>query len=347
METFWTKFNFLPAGAMLLTGFGISANAQVVCTMSTGTVPVARAEGNTETVGDLVISCTGGSPTAAGNMVPQVNFTLDLNTNVTSKITASSGGTNFSEALMLVDEPNHLVQPSSVVGLSNPLLNCGQNGAPDKGPSGPGVCSIVSTGIPTQTYDGTPFANGASVCNSGIIGITFVPGNNYGCGRPNAFQGRMLTGLGNNVVGFMGVPFDPPGAGVRIFRITNIRSDAALLKAGTPIMAMVSISNSSTITFQGGSTSSPSVQVGFTVKGMSVSTPQLLTVRVEEGLAESWKFRNVANSVANAVYGGQVCLQSAGSERSSAGGAERARHPLPQRGWISVAEQRGERAAEP
>ncbi len=302
MKTFWSKFNFLPAAALLTAGFGASASAQVTCTASAGTTPVIRAEGNTEPLGDLILICTGGTPTAAGSVVPAINMTVVINTNLTSKITSSSGATNFSEALLLVDEPNQLVEPSAVGGQSHLLLNCGQNGAPDKGPSGPGVCSIVSTGVPTQTYDGTPFANGGSVCNSGIIGITFVPGNNYGCGRPNAFQGRMSTAIGSNAVVFDGVPFDPPGAGTRILRITNLRADAAALKASTPIDAIVSISASQAITFTtGGSTTTP-IEVGFTQKGLTVSTPQLLTVRVQEDFAIAWKYRNVSNAVANATF---------------------------------------------
>ena len=54
--------------------------------------------------------------------------------------------------------------------------------------------------------------------------------------RPNAFQ-RFLPSTPplENVINFLGVPFDPPGAGeTRILRITNIRSDAALFGGGGP-----------------------------------------------------------------------------------------------------------------
>src|SRR5580698_8024601 len=171
MKTFWSKFNFLAAAALLTAGFSAPVSAQVTCSAQAGTSPLSRLEGNTELLGDIVLVCTGGTPTPAGQVVRPINITVDLNTNLTSKITSSFGATNFSEALLLVDEPNKLVQVSSVGGQSNTLLNCGQNGAPDNGPSGPAVCSIVSTGVPTQTYDGTPFANGSGgICNSGING---------------------------------------------------------------------------------------------------------------------------------------------------------------------------------
>jgi hypothetical protein len=301
MTTFWTRFNFIPAAALLAVGFSISASAQVNCTVQSASINLTRSEGNTEQLGDMVLTCTGGTPTAAGDPVPQVNFTIFLNTNITSKVTATSGANSFSEALMLIDEPNHAINPLTTnVSPSHPLLNCGQVGAPDKGPSGPGVCAIVSTGNPTQTYDGSQYTNATGICNSGIIGITVVPGANYGCGRPNAFQGRM-TGQ-SNVVVFSGVPFDPPGAGTRIVRITNLRADAALLTPGTPISAEVVITGPSAITFPGGSNGSTPQEIGFTQKGLVVSTPSTLTVRVQENFAIAWKYRNVHQEIENAVY---------------------------------------------
>jgi hypothetical protein len=301
METFWTKFSFIPAAALLTVGFSMTAHAQVVCTANPGTLPLARTEGNTEPVGDIILTCTGGTPTAAGIVVPQINLSVILNANITSRVTATSGATSFSEALLLVDEPNQPVQSSITALTSRTILNCGQVGAPDKGPSGPGVCSIVSTGVPQQTYDGTTFANGKSTCDSGIVGITFIPGAFYGCGRPNAFQGRMFS---NNIVEFASVPFDPPGAGVRILRITNIRTDAAGLKPSSPITAVVSISGGSApnISFNGGGSTSPSMEVGFTMKGFTSSTPTLSTVRITEGYSVAWKYRNISFTLANAIY---------------------------------------------
>lgn len=301
MGTFWSKFKFIPAAALLTAGFCLPASAQVVCNVNSALPALARAEGNTEPLGDMVLTCTGGTPTPAGDPVPQVNITVFINTNLTSKITASSGPTNFDEALLLIDEPNRLVSPTIAV-IAHPLLNCGQAGAPDKGPSGPGVCEIVSTGNPAQTYDGTPYGNATGICTSGAVNITVVPAANYGCGRPNAFQGRMESSLGTNVLVFNGVPFDPSGAGTRILRITNLRADAALLTPSNPISAEIVIQGSSSITFTGGSNSSTPVEIGFVQKGLTASAPAALTVRVEEGFANSWKARNISNTLANAIF---------------------------------------------
>ena len=39
-------------------------------------VKLIRAEGLAESVGDLVLSCTGGTPTPAGQAVPTINITV-------------------------------------------------------------------------------------------------------------------------------------------------------------------------------------------------------------------------------------------------------------------------------
>jgi hypothetical protein len=79
-------------------------------------------EGHAELIGDIVLTCTGGIPTPAGGAVPAVNFTILLNTNVTSRLTNGL----FTEALLLIDEPNPPLRSPS-----HPVLNCGNTGAPD------------------------------------------------------------------------------------------------------------------------------------------------------------------------------------------------------------------------
>jgi hypothetical protein len=102
------RFGFQLAAAMLLAGVVVPAEAQVVsCAVSSPPAALARLEGNTELLSDLVLSCTGGTPTGAGLVVPQINITVILNTNETSRVTASSAtSVSFSEALLLMDEPN-------------------------------------------------------------------------------------------------------------------------------------------------------------------------------------------------------------------------------------------------
>jgi len=207
------------------------ASAQITpfsCSTNAGVTPTVRAEGYTELVGDLLLTCTGGQQTATNQFVPQINIIVSLNTNITSKLLGSgnNGTTGFNEALLIIDDPN-APGPNS----NRPILNCGNAGAGDGGPSGPGVCSIVSNGVPAQTYDGSQNTFGTSTCGTG----TNPAVNGYGCGRPNVFQGRQGSAQNPgqaNIVSFNGVPVDPPGTAVgatRTLRFTNFRADAEFL----------------------------------------------------------------------------------------------------------------------
>ena len=285
----------LPFAAILLAFFVVPAGAQVTCGAST-TPRLARTAGNTELMGDIVLSCTGGSPTPAGMAVPQINLTVVLNTNATSLVTEHSAtGPSFSEALLLVDEPN-LGGPNGP--LATPLLNCGNTGAPDNGTLGPGVCKIISTGNPAQTYDGTQFVP-ASNCQ--VIGATFVGIANYGCGHPNAFQGRLTSSPTlDNVIEFSGVPFDPPAAGgTRILRITNLRADAAALGGGGPHPIEVALAEHGSTSF---SITPTTLTVGFSQDGLIASALPGV-VHIEEGFGSAWKYRNVSFALANAAPG--------------------------------------------
>jgi len=143
-----------------------------------------------ELVGDLLVYCTGGTPTPPGKPVPQYTITVFLNTNITSKVLGTqlaafgNGQTSaLDEALLIIDEPNSPSSPGIVCGPSGqfkitgcvagigsgnayPILNCGavvsgKPAAPDGGSSGPGVCEIIAPGTstgapaPEHTYDGT------------------------------------------------------------------------------------------------------------------------------------------------------------------------------------------------
>jgi hypothetical protein len=280
---------------MLLAGFAIPAAAQITCTAAAALPTLARTAGNTELMGDIVLNCTGGLPTPAGSLVPQINLSVVLNVNATSLVTEHSvAGPDFSEALLLVDEPNR-GNPNGVP--ATPLLNCGNTGAPDNGPSGPGVCEITSTGVSTQTYDGTPFVP-ASTCQ--VIGATFVGLAKYGCGRPNAFQGRRTSPPLENVIEFLGVPFDPPGVGgTRILRITNLRADAAALGGGGPHPIEALVQENGAMSFF---ISPTTVSIGFSNDGL-IASALPGAVHLEEGFAPAWKYRNILFAPANATPG--------------------------------------------
>jgi hypothetical protein len=246
----------------LLAGLTIPASAQTFnCTNTTGVPPTVRAEGFAELVGDLIIDCTGGVPTPPGQLVPQVNIAINLDTYVSSKVTAVvNSNTEFLESLLIVDEPNSPTNPTRVI------RNCGAANE-DSTAAGPGVCNIFGGGSlgAANSYDGTCVT--AATCH------------------PNVFQGRslaLINGQTNQVL-FLGIPIDPPGtqcpaatanpgaACHRIIRITNIRGDA-----------------SQTGVAQGNQTSSITAQIiANPVSGLPVDIPTHIVARVQLGLVQS------------------------------------------------------------
>src|SRR5712691_901245 len=95
----------------LLLGSAVTASAQgpFQCFANGGVSTPARSEGITELLGDLVLNCIGGIPTAPGVAIPPVNIQVFLNTALTSRLLASAtcpGAQNcYSEVLLLLDEP--------------------------------------------------------------------------------------------------------------------------------------------------------------------------------------------------------------------------------------------------
>jgi hypothetical protein len=179
--------------AALLAGVSTTAKAQgISCSVGAGSVPtVVRSESFADLVGDYVLDCVGGVPTTPGAVVPSVNVSLTLSTNITSKILDNSPGVisaggAFTEALLIVDEPN--VAPNA----ARPLLACGDTGAAYN-PNGIGVCQITAPTDPNLTYDGSTNVYGTLTCDGvdpdGTGPLPARPtATQYGCGRPNVFQ---------------------------------------------------------------------------------------------------------------------------------------------------------------
>lgn len=114
----------------LLLGAAVAAFAQPLpytCTGSTPNAPTIRMEGITELVGDILLTCNGGSPTPNGQQVALTTITLTFNANLTSRILANGA----SEAMLLIDEPTSASNPNT------PQLACA---TPIEG------CSIVGNG---------------------------------------------------------------------------------------------------------------------------------------------------------------------------------------------------------
>ena len=198
----------------LLAGTMVVAFGQVTpgiqCVANAAASPTLRAEGLTELIGDIVLSCTGGTPTPASQPIPRGDISITLNTSVTSRILSNGG----SDALLLIDEPQSPTTPQSLFKAC-PMLQ---------------GCDVFASGGPASPY---------------------LAPNGY-----NLFQGVQKNA---NEVTFQGIPILAPGtAGVRVFRITNIRGNINQLStsssASSTLQATVTI-GSNTISFNLGSPS--------------------------------------------------------------------------------------------
>jgi hypothetical protein len=100
--------------------------------------PQLRSEGFTELVGDILLTCTGGTPTPAGVAIPMVNITVFFNTNVTSRLFPFT----FTEAVLLIAEPGTPSNPNQLACAS------------------PQGCTVFGTSVGGQPgpepFDGSP-----------------------------------------------------------------------------------------------------------------------------------------------------------------------------------------------
>jgi hypothetical protein len=286
-----------------------SANAQTTppptftCSGTSGSSGVnnlLRAEGITELLGDLILDCTGGTPTTTGSSIPLQNIQISINTNITSRIVGTG---NLSEALLMIDEP----YPSGPEGGQNPPT-----------PFAPAPTYNATTQLACQATNNTN-----CLITSVGPGIGAAGSYNGSAGHYNVFQGYQT---GNNVIAFTGVPVDAPGtAGTRVIRITNVRANAFQLGVSstlipTQISMLIAVSGSTFITINQPSNGTtvgtvvpglnqpPGISVGgvkgpgsyaqctsvngYLLPGGSGVTDAGVVVSAQEGFAASWKVQN-------------------------------------------------------
>jgi hypothetical protein len=230
------------------------------CSAAVAVPPQLRAEGVTEQIGDIVLTCTGATPVpVAGGLVPTANVTVSLGTSVTSRILASGG---VSEALLLIDEPGAaLAGPGPAApqtACTTPSAGAGIAGCVGSAPNAIGLYYNATAGAAQIC---------ATVSSNGQSCTTFAAG--AAAQAPNVFQGIVSS----NQVTFNGIPvLAPVTQGLtRVFRITNVRANAAgignLGLAGTtPLNASIAISGSSSLPIN-----NPVQVTGFIQSGLTAS----------------------------------------------------------------------------
>jgi len=222
----------------LLLVLGSSAYAQI-CVGNLGTPATVRGEGVTELMGDIVIQCTGGTPTLVNTAVPQFNISILLSVNATSRLVSAI--TNLSEALLTIDEPGTAVKGG-----------------------GPGVNTPAAA-----TLVGCVAINSTNCALNGTGGGFGSGGPYLGTATaPNVFQGTW-GGIGQpGAISWSGVPIDSPGSGTRIIRITNVRGNVSTLAVSS---SLIPSSVTALITIQGLTLQQPQPTVAVVLPGLSVS----------------------------------------------------------------------------
>jgi hypothetical protein len=263
-----TRFRRLQLAVLAAsTLLGESANAQLIlCNATSGVPPIVRDAGATELVGDIVMSCTGGVPTLAGEQIPQINITIALNTNVTSRLlSGSSTAGGVSEAILSIDEPfpSGSQVPSSVLptpGAPTTQLGCVADNSTN--------CAIPGTG-------------GGSGAAGPYNGST---------GHFNLFQGSWSTAHPQEIT-WTGVPLD---GGEHIIRVTNLRANASVfncLSGISPVPIQISEFISITGT-QSVAINNTQLTVAFVYPGLVSSTSPTGDVSAAEGFASAFKPMN-------------------------------------------------------
>lgn len=266
------------------------------CTAASGVPNIVRAEGIAELVGDVVFNCVGGTPTPAGEPIPEYDVTLTLNTNIISRRLPEAD--NLSEALLTIDEPFPAVPvPSGLLprAYNPPQIPCVPLGS---------HCTETGTG-------GTP--------------------NPYQT-QPNVFAAKQH---GANSLHWK-VPIDPPGANnfVRVIRLTNIRANASQL--GLPSGFLPESIQATVAIERGDSQPAATAQqlpLGQSVPGTvlaeisSASIPQCqphnavllggagtaafdVGIQIEEGFAQAFKYRNYGTALFGPVFPPELAEQN-------------------------------------
>jgi len=269
-------------------------NSGVACSIQNSTPTIVRVEGTTELIGDIILACTGGTPTASGQPIPVTNVTLTLNTNFTNRLI----GGGYSDALLTIDEPYP----------SNPITRYGTVTIPANQPA-QSLCYASGAATPGS-------------CNY-LLG---TGGGGYQTATDPYLQSNASTIYAGqqtaaNQVTWSGVPIDPPGSNgaTRFIRLTNIRANAAQLGLSstmipTQIVGFLAINPSENIVITNPQVSLAYIESGLVAPNVSLTlcgctshNASLLggngtasfdrAVQITEGSAEAFKRRNIGLTI--------------------------------------------------
>jgi uncharacterized protein (TIGR03437 family) len=256
---------------LLIVPSGLFAQGQMQC-QRLDTPAVVRAEGVSELLNDVVLSCTGGQVLPSGALLPVYSVLVMATVPLTSR-PLSTSTTGLTEALLLVDDPPFASQ-----------VGC----APASGSAGcPEAVGTISN---PNVFQGRQI-------QSNLIAFQQIPVNPPGAGGTRRLR---ITNLRANIASLGTQPLphqlqlsvtmtDSTGTGVSI---QNAIAAAAAPQAGTAFS--VRLAGDQAIPFPG-----PALSIS--PAALSSTTPQAaqsFNVKFTEGYAAAFKRRNIGTSIA-------------------------------------------------
>jgi hypothetical protein len=175
-------------GGMFETWFWIAPPPTLGFTLTVPTVPVLRSIGGAELIGDLVVTISGGVPTAAGAAVPAFTIRAVLDQPITSLAVDASN----TEALLLIDDPSTLNTAQLLTSSRAALTGGGGSGLDYKNGKAP------------NTFLGSLVAGVA-----GVVEFANIPIDSPGPGQTRTIR---ITNLRVNLfqLAVTGAPLSPP-----------------------------------------------------------------------------------------------------------------------------------------
>lgn len=199
------KYALAFAGAACFMGITGTASAQNLnglnCVANAATPYQVRAEGITENVGDVVLTCTGGTPVTGAAAVPLVNFTLALNTQVTSRLLGASSTT--TDSLLLIDEPANGSQVLCAATINNGCATTFTGSNTTYVSPNANVFQGVVSSSNALTFYGIPLNPPGNSPNLPLIlRFTNIRANASALGAPTGFSSTSITAFVSSSAGF-------------------------------------------------------------------------------------------------------------------------------------------------
>lgn len=243
------KLSLAFAAVTLMAGLASAQTTPPIVCSTTAQPLTVRTEGLTEQTGDVVISCTGGVVPAPGAVLPQVNISVTLSTNITSRLLNDP----ISEALLFIDDPQAGAQnpcaPASGSTVCTPLTAGAGGSALDSGGVNRNVFQGVRQNDNTMVWLAVPInapgtqatrtfrtknvraaVAGATATNGQIFAFVSIqnPPANLQLNQATATVAFVQQGLAFAVRSRSGGSFSSTGTGAFLFACDRFNSDLAV-----------------------------------------------------------------------------------------------------------------------